>query len=74
MEQFMILADNEKYRSMLEEISLALLKIRDMQSIKLYGSIYESLEEAEKLEIEKQVPYQIYGAPPKAMTSNDSRP
>lgn len=62
-----IKADNEKYRSMLEEISQALLKVRDMQSIKLHGRIYKSLEEAERLEIEKQVPYQIYGAPPKVM-------
>ncbi len=69
-----IKTDNEKYQSMLEEISLALLKIRDMQSIKLYGKIFESLEDTEKLEIEKQVPYQIYGAAPMAFTNYDTQP
>ena len=69
-----ISADQDKYQSMLEDIGSALLKIRDMESIRIYGNIYDSLEEAEKKEIDIRVPYRVYGAIPRVMTTYDSRP
>jgi len=69
-----IKTDDVKFQSLLEDISQALLKIRDMQSIRLYGNIFNALEEAEKQDINKRVPYRVYGTFPKVMTSYDSRP
>lgn len=69
-----IKTDDAKFESMLEDISQALLKVRDMQSIRLYGNIYDALEEAEKQDIDMRVPYRVYGTFPKVMTTYDSRP
>jgi len=69
-----IQTDDAKFESMLEDISQALLKVRDMQSIRLYGNKYDALEEAEKQDLDMRVPYRVYGTFPKVMTTYDSRP
>lgn len=69
-----IMTDDDKFQAMLENISTALLKVRDMQSIKLYGKIYENLEGTEKRAMKKRVPFRIYGGFPKVLTTYDSRP
>ena len=43
-----IAADEANYQALVEQISIALIKIRDMRSIRLYGKTYDKLEETEK--------------------------
>ena len=57
---------------LLDVISSALFKLRDMHSIRLYGGIYNSITESEKEAIEVLVPLRIYGNVPKSRTSQNT--
>lgn len=60
-----IAADLTAYQNLLDAISPALFKLRDMHSIRLYGGLYKTLTENEKGNIDALVPLRIYGKPPK---------
>ncbi len=60
-----IAADLTAYESLLDAISSALFKLRDMHSIRLYGGLYKTLTENEQESIDALVPLRIYGKPPK---------
>ena len=66
--------DKMDYQKLVDAISTALLKLRDMHAVKLYGGLYTSLSETDKMSIDSLIPLKIYGAPPKNMTGMDTPP
>jgi hypothetical protein len=61
-------ADNIEYQKLVDAISTALFKLRDMHSVRLYGGLFNSLTETEKETVATLIPLRIYGQPPKNMT------
>lgn len=57
-------ADNIEYQKLVDVISDALFKLRDMHSIRLYGATYNTLPENEKEAIATLIPLRIYGTIP----------
>lgn len=67
-------ADDIQYQKLLDAISTALFKLRDMHSVRLYGELYDSLAETQKEPIESLIPLRIYGKMPKNFTGMDTPP
>lgn len=61
-------ADNNAYQKLVDAISDALFKLRDMHSIRLYGATYNTLPENEKEAITTLIPLRIYGTIPEGYT------
>ena len=53
-------ADRDEYQKLVDAISIALFKLREMHSIRLYGSNYKSLASPEKEVISALIPLRIY--------------
>jgi len=66
--------DKMDYQKLVDAISTALFKLRDMHAVRLYGGLYASLSETDKMSIDSLIPLRIYGAPPKNMTGMDTPP
>jgi len=58
------MASMEEYQKLIDNITTALLKVREMQSIRLFGGTFETLSNADKEVINKLVPLRIYGVKP----------
>ena len=69
-----IAADNIQYQKLLDAVSTALFKLRDMHSIRLYGELYEATDESNKETIDALIPLRIYGSLPKHSTLFDTPP
>lgn len=59
-----VAADSEDYMNLLDVISTALFRIRDMQSIRLFGEKYDSISPVEQETINELVKLKIYGQQP----------
>jgi len=69
-----IIADNNKYTQLLDVISSAIFKLREMHSIRLYGGLYDSLTANEKETIDSLIPLRIYGKVPAEYVELDTPP
>lgn len=57
-------ASIDEYQKLIAQITTALLKVREMQSIRLFGGTFETLTSSDKEVINKLVPLRIYGVKP----------
>lgn len=60
-------ADSLEYQKLLEHISMSLIKLRNIESNKIFGSDFALLNEPEKKQVTMLVPYHIYRQPNKYM-------
>jgi len=67
-------ADIARYQKLLDDIIAALLKLRDMHSIRLYDGLYATLTESQKQSIATLIPLRIYGSLPKNFSGMDTPP
>lgn len=54
----------DDYQKLIDNISTALFKLREMQSIRLFGGNFETLSDSEREVIENLIPLRIYGVKP----------
>jgi len=54
-------ADEAEYRKLIDNISSALLKLREWHAVQLYGSTFTALTDDEQEAIAKLIPLRIYG-------------
>jgi len=58
-------SNKDEYQKMIDAISTALFKLREMQSIRLFGGSFDTLTNTQKEAMAEIIPLRIYGLSPK---------